>query len=325
MAKKKASTAILDTKIAQLDIADMRNPLLSSSSGKLLLNISEDVLSLHNQIEQLGVNLLFAMVIAGKQLLLAKDYLAHGEFTPWVESTFRGAICLRTAQRYMLVAGFVRDNMSLLRTELQTQLPELNISHFDDENVLRKLPASSVLKLISKEKTEKLQPVASISTTAKTQILRVEFADALANFLGTPGLVASSIELAPDEIASPEIVTGKAPVANRQVWPQTVLAILKSNSSLLHSIESISEASAKGSIREGLALVPVTHGNHRSLVNRPQLVFSGASPFNAPGRDFKEAMTLVLFSDVDRVADFADAFESFGIVKVPFVPTTKKN
>ena len=326
MAKKKPAMTILDAKSVHADKGKPQGLLINVSSDKILLSISSEVLSLHNKIVQIVVSLLFAIVVAGRQLTLAKLHLPHGEFTPWVRTAFDGAISFRTAQRYMMVAGYVRDNMPKLRAELLEQLPELDVSQLDDETVLRRLQLSSVMKLIAKDQSREAEQTILSNQTVRPQILRKDFSIALLQFLGTPALIATSIELAPDEIASPEIVTGKAPVANRHAWPQTVLAILKTNSSINQSIEAMAQALELGSMREGLALVPVSFGMHDSIVNRPQLVFTKSSPFNMlPGKAIKEAMTLVLFSDVDRVADFADAFETIGIVKVPFVPTTKKN
>ena len=320
MAKKKPAMTILDAKSVHADKGKPQGLLINASSDKILLSISSEVLSLHNKIVQIVVSLLFAIVVAGRQLTLAKLHLPHGEFTPWVRTAFDGAISFRTAQRYMMVAGYVRDNMPKLRAELLEQLPELDVSQLDDETVLRRLQLSSVMKLIAKDQSGKAEQTILSNQTVRPQILRKDFSIALLQFLGTPALIATSIELAPDEIASPEIVTGKAPVANRHAWPQTVLAILKTNSSINQSIEAMAQALELGSMREGLALVPVSFGMHDSIVNRPQLVFTKSSPFNMlPGKAIKEAMTLVLFSEDDRTADFASSFESFGIVKVPFL------
>jgi len=319
MATKKTSMTVIDSENTLFEESKPQGLIINTNSDKILLSISSDVLSLHNKILQIAVSLLFAIVVAGRQLTLAKLHLPHGEFTSWVSNAFDGVISFRTAQRYMMVAGYVRDNMPKLRAELLMQVPELDVTQLDDEMILRKLQLSSVMKLIAKDKSEKNELTVTTSQAVMPKILRTDFAELVLEFLGPPDLLATSIELAPDEIASPEIVTGKAPLANRQTWPQTVLVVLKSSSSMTQTIETLEQASKLTTMKEALALIPVSLGTHESLVNRPQLIFTKSSPFNMlPGKGAKEAMTLVLFSDDDRTADFAKAFESFGIVKVAF-------
>ena len=75
-----------------------------------------------------------------------------------------------------------------------------------------------------------------------------------------------------------------------------------------------------------LCFIPADQLDSSSLIERPQLHFKACHPFAATtGKLAELPMTLLLISDDDRVADFAKAFGSLGIVKVPFVPTLQKN
>ena len=291
------------------------------SKDKELKHIEDSLNALQSKIVALAASLLFSMVLAGRKLLAAKKLQGHGEYTNWVEETFEGRISIRTAQRYTNLASFAETNMLRLRNVLKETFGD-EVLDFSDDEVLAKLPASKVFELIAYDKKNSEVPG---KLSAPTQMLDVRFAAAIIEFLGAPDLVLTTTPLGDGEIESQETATGKDPAKDRKDWPNTVVTIFASGKSAPTS-EAICAAFDAKRVREALLLIPADQLDSSSLIERPQLHFKACHPFAATtGKLAELPMTLLLISDDDRVADFAKAFGSLGIVKVPFVPTLQKN
>jgi hypothetical protein len=292
------------------------------SKQKELKNIEDSLNDLHDTILKYASSLLLAMVLSGRRLLAAKKLQSHGQYTNWIEETFKGRISIRTAQRYTNLATFAETNMLRLRNVLKEIVGDDVVDMSDDE-VLAELPASKVFELIAYDKQA---TVNRAKLTSSNQTLDVRFVTAITEFLGTADLVLTSTPLGDGEIETQKTVTAKDPakvVGND--WPNTVVAILTNRSSATTS-EAICAAFEATQVREALLLIPADQLESSSLIERPQLHFKACHPFAATkGKLVEIPMTLLLISDDDRVADFAKAFGSLGIVKVPFVPTPKKN
>ncbi len=291
------------------------------SKDKELKHIEDSLNALQSKIVALAASLLFSMVLAGRRLLAAKKLQGHGEYTNWVEETFEGRISIRTAQRYTNLASFAETNMLRLREVLKEIIGDDVVDMSDDE-VLANLPASKVFELIAYDKKDAQK---GGKLAAPIQTLDVRFAAAITEFLGAPDLVLTTTPLGDGEIEAQATVTGKDPAKGRNNWTNTVVAILTNGTSASTS-EAICAAFNAKRVQEALLLIPADQLDSSSLIERPQLLFTACHPFSASAGKLAEIpMTLLLISDEDRVDDFAKAFSSLGIVKVPFVPTIKTN
>ena len=292
------------------------------SKQKELKILKDSLNDLHVTILKYATSLLLAMVLSGRRLLAAKKLQSHGEYTNWIEENFKGRISIRTAQRYTNLASFAENNMHRLRDVLKEIVGDAVVDMSDDE-VLEKLPASKVFELIAYDKQA---PVDRAKLASQTQTLDVRFVTAITEFLGAADLVLTSTPLGDGEIEAQKTVTANDPAkAVHNDWPNTVVAILTNGSSAPTS-EAICAAFEATRVREALLLIPADQLESSSLIERPQHHFKACHPFAATkGKLAELPMTLLLISDDNRVADFAKAFGLLGIVKVPFVPTPKKN
>ncbi len=289
---------------------------------KELKQIEVTLNELQGVIVAFAASLLLSMVLAGRRLLIAKKLQSHGEYTQWIENNFKGRISVRTAQRYTNLASFAENNMHRLRDVL-TEINGNEVVELSDDQVLAKLPASKVFELIAYDKKDS---TSLQKPGAPTRALDIRFAAAIAEFLGSPDLVLTTTTLSDGEIESPEIATGKDPAKDRKDWPNTVVAILASGATAQTTGEALGAAFDAKVVKEALLLMAADQLDSKSLIARPQLHFTACHPFVATaGKISEHPMTLLLISDVDRLADFAKAFRSLGIVKVPFVPETKNN
>jgi hypothetical protein len=294
---------------------------IQDSKQKELKNIEDSLNDLHDKILKYATSLLLAMVLSGRRLLAAKKLQSHGQYENWIKETFKGRISIRTAQRHANLATFAETNMHRLRDVLKEIVGDDVVDMSDDE-VLEKLPASKVFELIAYDKKDAQERG---KLPAPIQTLDVRFAAAITEFLGAPDLVLTTTPLGNGEIEAQATATGKDPAKGRNDWPNTVVAILANGTSATTS-EAIGAAFDAKRVREALLLIPADQLDSSSFIERPQLHFKACHPFAATtGKLAELPMTLLLISDDDRVADFAKAFGSLGIVKVPFVPTPKKN
>jgi hypothetical protein len=291
------------------------------SKQKELKNIEDSLNDLHDTILKYASSLLLAMVLSGRRLLAAKKLQSHGQYTNWIEETFKGRISIRTAQRYTNLATFAETNMLRLRNVLKAIVGD-DVVDMSDDDVLAELPASKVFELIAYDKKDSKERG---ELQAPTKTLDVRFVSAITEFLGTADLVLTTTPLGDGEIDAQQTATGKDPARGLNNWRNTVVAILTNGSSAPTS-EAICVAFEAKRVREALLLIPADQLESSSLIERPQLHFKACHPFAATkGKLAELPMTLLLISDDNRVADFAKAFGSLGIVKVPFVPTPKKN
>lgn len=252
---------------------------------------------------------------AGKFLLMIKALKSHGDFIPWVETTFGEYFGVRTAQRYMATCLQVDASMPRLRESLKQSRPELDIDSIDNEQILELVPDSVLAQISgSDEALSKAIP----SPTQELPVLDPQFSACISSFL-EPQLVLTTDKLLPHEIASPQIVIGNEKAMGLDDWPATVLLLMTSQRSSAYAT-SLLQAHQSGKLRECLMLLPLAALNSRAnlqLLTLPQLVFISARAL-ALDKYAKSAMTLLLLSDSDRVMDFSIAFQAFGFVKIQF-------
>ena len=293
---------------------------LSKELKKELRHIADSLTELQDKIILHAASLLLSMVLAGRRLSAAKRLLSHGEYTRWIEESFAGRISVRTAQRYTTLANFAESKMERLRDLMKDEIGG-GVDELSDDQVLAKLPASKVFELIAYDK-KLSKPRDQAQITGAT--LDPRFADAIRAYLGSPRLVLTSVALTEGEIESPDIVTNRDPAKGRTTWPKTIVAILANASNAEATCDAISAQFDAKVVKEALLLIPADQLDSLSLIELPQLLFTACHPFAANvGKISEIPMTLLLVSDSDRVSDFAAAFSSLGIVKVPFVPTSK--
>ncbi|MDZ4848220.1 MAG: hypothetical protein SGI77_02915 [Pirellulaceae bacterium] len=301
-----------------------------SDSLKLLAQVTESeqpgldelkrsVLRLHNAITNCVGFVALGFYQAGRQLRAVRNLKPHGQFSQWVETECKESFSLRTAQRYMAFSEFVDRNIATLRGDLKESLPSLEIDELSDEEVLRRLPSSRIFSIMAEKKATTKDLPNSINAS---DILSRDFKASIANFLGTPDLILTSIHLGINEIDTPEIVTGNKATIGRTLWPFTVLSIIGPTARAESWIDDLFDAAERNEVREALILLPTQklhESNNKNLLELPQLLFANTHPLlPSAGKASKLGMSLLLLSDTDRLPDFASAFTEFGIVKIPY-------
>lgn len=290
---------------------------LHDVKAKLVSTITE----LHSDVQRLELSSLIRKCKIGNLLLALKSLAGHGSFESEFERLFGDALSFRQAQRYIQVARSISLAMPLLRARLKELRVDLNHDELTDDQVLRELKETELLRLIDNGRASSGKLLGS----GPSMQFSPKFVSCIEALFAHIDCILSIEPIDLKGQFAREVRVGPDPLQGITEWPKTILAISDASKEGSESIREVCKAFNDKRLLEALCIVPAQFLTELpELFTFPEVLLSPPDIFLQPRKGKVISRYLVAFlSDTPRHSAFLSAFSALGIIKfpVPSIPT----